>query len=126
MVDRYNILIVDDSSIDRMLLSQMVLKGKGCNLSEAQDGFSAIKAIEAKAYDLILLDLIMPDINGLEVIRHIRSDAKRMDTKILLITSSTDSSQLLATRDPATRADGIIIKPYTIAKMLSKIEAILT
>lgn len=72
MVDRYNILIVDDSSIDRMLLSQMVLKGKGCNLSEAQDGFSAIKAIEAKAYDLILLDLIMPDINGLEVIRHIR------------------------------------------------------
>ncbi len=125
MTDCYNILIVDDSSIDRMLLSQMVLSGKGCSLSEAQDGNSAIKALESKHFDLILLDLIMPDMDGIEVIRHIRSNPKYHNIKILLITSSTDKSQLLATRDPATRADGIIIKPYSIAKMLSKIEEIL-
>ena len=122
----FRILIVDDSSIDRFLLSKMVLKGRFCEISEVADGNAAIAALKNQGYDLVLLDLVMPDISGMDVIRYIRADKRLATTKVLLVTASNNANTLLEARKKETAADGIIIKPYAIVNMISKIDSLLS
>lgn len=68
----YTILIVDDSAVNRDLLSRQV-QAQGYQIATAVDGKQAIAMIQTGAYDLILLDIIMPEINGYEVLQWIRA-----------------------------------------------------
>ena len=71
---KYKILIVDDNATNRDLLSRQV-KAQGYQVGVAKDGKQAIEAIKTGVYDLILLDIIMPHINGYEVLKWIRAGA---------------------------------------------------
>lgn len=77
-----------------------------------------------QSFDLVLLDLVMPDMSGMEVIRYIRAGHTLLSTKVLLITASNNATILLEARKKETRADGIIIKPYAIVNIISKIDAL--
>ena len=79
----YTILIVDDNATNRDLLSRQVL-AQGYQVATAADGKQAIAMIETGAYDLILLDIIMPEINGYEVLRWIRSGSWRHIPTIMI------------------------------------------
>jgi serine phosphatase RsbU (regulator of sigma subunit) len=81
--DNYTILIVDDSVSNRELLSRQV-ETQGYQVATAADGKQAIAMIQTGAYDLILLDIIMPEINGYQVLKWIRASGWRHIPTIMI------------------------------------------
>lgn len=83
------VLFVDDDAMNRRVVHDM-LKVAGVNMDEASDGQSGLDAVEAGEYDVILMDLRMPGMDGLTAIRHIRErgDPKR-SVPIIVVTADT-------------------------------------
>jgi CheY-like chemotaxis protein len=81
MAEPYRILIVDDSATDRELF-RAILERDGYSVFEASSGKEALKAIQGTRFDMMILDLSMPDMDGIEVLRIVR--AKRPQLKIIV------------------------------------------
>lgn len=79
------VLIVDDDAVSRGLLARS-LKGT-CAVHTAGDGHEALRLFESLAPDLVLLDVMMPDLDGLEVCRRIRAHATLADTPVIFVTA---------------------------------------
>jgi chemotaxis protein histidine kinase CheA len=107
--DAVNVLVVDDSLSARRTLAQVILD-VGYEPRTAVDGLDAIDAIEERLPDLILLDLEMPRMNGLELAAHLRSDQRTNDIPIVMVTSRSTAKH----REQAHSAgiDAFITKPY--------------
>ncbi|MDX1433626.1 MAG: response regulator, partial [Gammaproteobacteria bacterium] len=104
-----NVLVVDDSLSARRTLAQ-VISDAGYEARTAVDGLDAIEAIEERVPDLILLDLEMPRMNGLELASHLRADEATRDIPLVMITSRSTAKH----REQAHAAgiDAFITKPY--------------
>lgn len=113
------ILIVDDSLSMRKSLSQLVADG-GWRAITAVDGIDALRVIEEELPDLVLVDMEMPAMNGLELTRHLRNDAATRHLPIAMITSRATTSH----REKALEAgvDHYFIKPYREDEVLEFIE----
>jgi phosphoserine phosphatase RsbU/P len=101
------VLIVDDDSDIRLLLAT-ALRQKGLEIDEAVDGRSAIEALRANPYAVVLLDLMMPEIDGFGVLEAIRTDVSPQPVVLVL---SGASRQLIEKVD-TSRIHGIIRKPF--------------
>lgn len=105
-----NVLIVDDSSSARRSLSQ-VAKDAGYDVRTAIDGVEAITLIEEKVPDLLLTDLEMPKMNGLELAAHLRSRDNTRNLPIVMVTSR--STEKHKSQAMATGVNSYITKPFT-------------
>jgi CheY-like chemotaxis protein len=83
---RFRILVVDDLS-DNLFLLQTILEAEGYEVETADNGRSALAKIEASPPDLILMDVMMPEMNGYEVTRQIRQNQSIPFMPILLVTA---------------------------------------
>ena len=88
-----HILIVDDNS-DNIILLQYMLEETGCQISTAYCGNEALAMVEYYPPDLIFLDLMMPDMNGIEVARCIRQNPQTQNIPIVLVTAYMDDIEL--------------------------------
>lgn len=86
---RQKILIVDDSSTT-LLMEQMLLQGGPFDLITAMDGQQAVEKALAERPDLILLDVVMPVMNGFEACRKLRSEAQTKTIPIIMVTTRDD------------------------------------
>lgn len=115
------ILVVDDIA-DNSLLLQTVLEVEGYQVEVADSGHVALDKIAASPPDLVLLDVMMPGMNGFEVTRRVRQNPNLPFIPILLITGYTEPT-------PAdgfdVGADGFIRKPVDFDGLLQRIQAIL-
>ncbi|MDX2239690.1 MAG: response regulator [Leptolyngbyaceae cyanobacterium bins.302] len=118
-VDR--ILVVDDIA-DNSFLLQTVLEEEGYDVDIANNGRVALKKISANPPDLILLDVMMPEMNGFEVTRHIRQNLALPYIPIILITGYTEPT---AGDGYDVGADGFIPKPINFDVLLSRVREIL-
>lgn len=89
---RHRVLIADDDAATRHGVARL-LESAGFDVSEAEDGLAALKAIQEKTYDLVFLDIWMPGLSGLEVLARIRTTASR--PKVIVMTSDGTSETLL-------------------------------
>jgi adenylate cyclase len=116
------ILIVDDNETNRDILTTR-LDGHGYELLQAADGEEAL----AKAYesipDLILLDIMMPKIDGIEVCRRLKSDASLPFMPIILITAKADSKDVVAGFDAG--ADEYLTKPVDHLALVARVRSVL-
>lgn len=112
------ILIVEDEE-NMVLFIQMELKYEGYNVDVASDGRKAVELALKNNYDLILLDLMLPGINGLEVCRRVR---KEKDTPIIMLTAR--DSVMDKVTGLQNGADDYIAKPFAIEELLARMEAI--
>jgi twitching motility two-component system response regulator PilH len=101
------VLIVDDDADIRLLLAT-ALRQKGLEIDEAVDGRSAIEALRAHPYAVVLLDLMMPEIDGFGVLEAIRTDVSPQPVVLVL---SGASRQLIEKVD-TSRIHGIVRKPF--------------
>ncbi len=85
-IHRHSILIVDDNEINRELLSSL-LKRQGHEVIQATNGQKALEIISNEPVDLILLDIIMPEMNGFEVLQHLRSNPDIDDLPVIVISA---------------------------------------
>jgi len=115
-----HILVVDDDRTTRYVL-QNVLNGAGFSTSVAKDGVEALKALRAERYDLLLLDVWMPRMNGLDLLAKLRTRKNR--PRVLVMTSDdTPETVLKAVREQAFK---YVHKPVDSAALLDTIREVL-
>lgn len=116
------ILIVEDNEINLKLI-RTVLKAKGFQLAEARDGEEALKIVDVERPDIILMDIQIPKIDGLEVTRRLREMESHKGKPIIALTAHAmegDKKKFLE-----AGCDGYIAKPINTRTFVDKIEAIL-
>jgi adenylate cyclase len=122
MNDPQRILIVDDNEANRDILEAR-LKAHGYELLEAADGEEALAVVRQDHPDLILLDVMMPKLDGLEVCRRIKGDATLPFTPIILVTSKSDTRDVIAGLDAG--ADEYLTKPVDQAALVARVKSVL-
>jgi two-component system cell cycle response regulator DivK len=112
------ILVVEDEEDNRQILRDL-LRTTGYELVEAEDGAQAVEAVARQRPDLILMDIHLPNMDGYEATRRIRSDPENKGIPIIAVTSyalTGDDAKALA-----AGCDGYVAKPFSPRQLLAKI-----
>lgn len=110
-----DVLVVDDSPTMRMLISFALGKYWGCDIRQAGNGVEALQCTAQKAPDLMVVDINMPEMNGLELIRAVRSDPITANVPIVVIT--TEGSDEDIRRGMQAGATEYLVKPFQPQKL---------
>src|SRR5688572_7708673 len=106
-----DILVVDDSSIMREMIVACLRPVPGAEFAHAASGLEAIERLSLKPYDLVVLDLNMPDIGGFEVIEFVRAQDRMKNLPILVVTTRGDEGSRSRALDSG--ASAFLTKPFT-------------
>lgn len=120
-VSNHRILIVDDL-MDNLFLLQTVLEAEGYEVEVADSGRLAVSKVESGPPDLILLDVMMPDMDGYEVTRQIRQNQQLPYIPILLVTAHEEPK---AAEGLSVGANDFIRKPIDFDELLARVQAFL-
>lgn len=113
-----SLLVVDDDEFNRDLLSRR-LSREGYNIATAVNGENALSILETEIFDLILLDIMMPDIDGIEVLKRIRSCPTLRDTPVMMVTALTDREIVMQCIELG--ANDYITKPFDMLLVKSRV-----
>lgn len=113
---KFNVLAVDDIPLN-LLLVQKMLSRFNFKLRTAANGQLALDAVAAQKPDLILLDLMMPGIDGFEVIRRLREDPETADIQIVILSALNSNEDVI--KGFNVGANDFIMKPIIMEKLLS-------
>ncbi len=116
------ILVVDDNETNRDILEAR-LKANGYEVLHADDGEKALAAVQQHRPDLILLDVMMPKLDGFEVCRRIKADASLSFIPIILVTARADSKDIVHGLDAG--ADEYLTKPIDQKALVARVKALL-
>jgi len=117
-----DVLVVDDDPRNRKLLEEY-LSGAGYKVRLAQDGRSALAEAAEKAPDLVLLDVMMPDLSGLEVCRKLKADPQTRLSQVVLVTALDGTPHRVEGLD--TGADDYVSKPVRREEFMAKVRSLL-
>jgi DNA-binding response OmpR family regulator len=120
-VDR-RVLVVDDEPSMRLLCT-INLSIAGFDVAEAADGAQALELATAGGFDLVLLDVMLPDMGGLDVARHLKGDERTRELPIVFLSARTDRDDLRA--GFALGAIDYITKPFDPIALAARVEEIL-
>jgi CheY-like chemotaxis protein len=109
------LLVVDDQPELRLLI-KLTFSGTGFSVREAADGESALAACAAEAPDVVLLDVMMPGIDGYEVCRRLKSEPRLRNTLVVLMTAGDQATERVRAREAG--ADLYLPKPFSPAELL--------
>jgi twitching motility two-component system response regulator PilH len=116
------VLVVDDSLPQQQIISDL-LKKHGLTVTVADDGLAALEQIKQSLPDLIVLDIVMPRMNGFELCRHLKSDPNTQNIPVILCSSKGEQFD----RHWGLRqgADAYIVKPFQPVELLGTIRQLL-
>ncbi len=114
-----SILVVDDNP---KFLSD-ALPMYGYDVTVAKDGLEALKILMNKTFDIILLDVMMPNMNGWDTLKAIRSNKKTQYIPVIMITAVSEDQKVVS--GLKIGADDYIVKPFILPNLLARIEAVL-
>ena len=109
------ILIADDSSAARALVAAELSDAANLYIERASSGLEAIKLLSTTEIDLVLTDVHMPDINGLELVRFIKQDARLRTIPVIVM--STEADEADRQRGLSLGADDYLAKPFTAEQL---------
>ncbi|MCK6589274.1 MAG: response regulator [Polyangiaceae bacterium] len=117
------ILVVDDSKVMREMIVACLRGQEGFAFTHAASGLEAIEMLSLKSFDLVILDLNMPDIGGVEVVEFVRGQDKLRELPILIVTTRGDEQS--RARVLAAGASRFMTKPFTPDVILGEVLGLL-
>ncbi|WP_236631445.1 PAS domain-containing hybrid sensor histidine kinase/response regulator [Endozoicomonas numazuensis] len=118
----YTALIVDDLEINRDLL-KVIMEEAGFRTLEACDGLEALACLEARKPELVMMDIRMPRMDGIEALKHIRLNPELRNLKVIAVTASAGSD--IKTRLKQKGFDGVLAKPFRVNHLLQVVASLL-
>jgi two-component system chemotaxis response regulator CheY len=110
------ILVVEDSGAMRALIfAALESLEEKLEIDEAESGFAALRVLPRHAYDLIVTDINMPDINGLELVSFVKRDPRYRSTKLVIV--SSEGSERDREKGLALGADAYLVKPFAAEEL---------
>ena len=119
---RSRILVVDDNPLNRQFLEDELVD-EGYLVSAAEDGEEALQKVAAESPDLILLDVMMPKLDGYETCRRLKSDARTILTPVVMVTALTATHERI--KGIEAGADDFLSKPYNRLELLTRVRSLL-
>jgi two-component system chemotaxis response regulator CheY len=119
----FKVLIVEDSRATREFLAAAVEVVSEVEVFQSPSGFDALKLLPRHRFDLIITDINMPDINGLELVRFIRESAQHKATPLIII--STDGREADRDRGMKLGADAYLTKPFAPETLIETVRSVL-
>ena len=116
------ILVVEDEQPIRDLIA-FGLRRAGCDVALAEHSQAALASIGDRRPDLVLVDWMLPDMSGLELVRQLRRDSNTRDIPIMMLTARAEEADRVAGLDNG--ADDYLTKPFSARELLARIQAIL-
>jgi two-component system chemotaxis response regulator CheY len=113
------VLIIDDSSATRAYIRAALEAEEDMEVTEATSGFDALRILPRSRFDLLLVDINMPNINGLELISFIRRSETHRETPLMII--STEASDRDKSRAFQLGANAYLAKPFTADALLTAV-----
>ena len=115
-----NVLLVEDNAINRRIAGAM-LDGLKCNVFEAEDGAKGVQAAAEKKFDVILMDISMPEMDGIEATRHIRTGpSASKETNIIALTAHAMQEDV--ERFQAAGMNDVVVKPISADRLAAAID----
>jgi len=115
-----NVLIVEDSRAIRSLIRIALEEAGDIRTAEAANGFEALKLLPSRRFDLIITDINMPDINGLELIGFVKANPSYQSIPLIIV--STEKSDEDKKRGMALGALGYVVKPFRKEDLMSVVK----
>ena len=119
---RQKILIVDDE-LDALTALKIALEAENYNVVEAADGLSAIEKVKSEKPDIVLLDLMMPEIDGIEVCKRLKSDPQHKHVPIIMLTAKGEINDKIEGIEIG--ADDYVTKPFNLNELKARIKMVL-
>lgn len=119
MSDLTNVLLVDDNP--KYLRDALPFYGYG--VETAANGKEALKVLEKKAFDIVLLDVMMPDMDGWETLKAIKANNRTKNLPVIMVTAVNEEQKMV--KGLKIGADDYIVKPFILPNLLARMEAVL-
>jgi two-component system, chemotaxis family, chemotaxis protein CheY len=116
-----NILIVDDSASMRQMVA-FTLKGAGYEVEEAVDGVDALRKAKSKAFNIVVTDVNMPNMDGIALIKELRALPNYKFTPLLMLTTEAGAEK--KQQGKAAGATGWMVKPFNPDQLLATIKKV--
>ena len=117
------VLVVDDNDMNRDVLSRR-LQREGYEVSTVENGKKALEILGMEKYDIVLLDIMMPDMDGFETLKRIRGNDKLKTLPVIMLTSLNEMEDVK--KCIGLGANDYVLKPYNIEDLKNRIEKHLT
>jgi DNA-binding response OmpR family regulator len=117
-----HIVVVDDDP-ELLTLISMLLRRIGAESQTFLDGYSALRHLETHTPDMVILDLMLPEVDGFEVLRQIRSQKRFDQVPVLILSAKADPSTIRRGLDGG--ADGYVTKPYIANSLIDRVRLLL-
>jgi len=121
-MNKHTVLVIDDAK-DLIELVRFNLEKSGFDIMSAIDGRSGLEIATQHAPDIILLDLMMPGMDGLEICRHLRQDPRTRQIPIIMLTARAEEADRIVGLELG--ADDYITKPFSPRELVARVKAIL-
>ena len=116
------ILVVDDFSTMRRIIRNILKQLGFINVEEAEDGSAAFEKLKEADYDLLITDLNMPNMTGLDLLKEVRANEKLKDLKVLMVTAEAEKENIIQAAQAG--ANEYVVKPFTADVLGQKINKI--
>jgi two-component system chemotaxis response regulator CheY len=116
------VLVVDDFSTMRRIVKNLLRDLGFTNIQEADDGNTALPMLQSGDFDFVVTDWNMPGMQGIDLLKAIRADAKLAHIPVLLITAEAKKEQIVMAAQAGV--NGYIVKPFTAATLKTKLDKI--
>lgn len=116
------ILVVDDFSTMRRIIKNLLRDLGFTNTSEADDGLTALPMLQSGNFDLLITDWNMPGMQGIDLLKAVRADAKLAAMPVLMVTAEQKKEQIIEAAKAGV--NGYIVKPFTAATLKEKLDKI--
>ncbi|HMQ34229.1 MAG TPA: response regulator [Chloroflexaceae bacterium] len=116
------VLLAEDEP-DIQLITRLALEGSGCTVVAVADGQAALEAAAGQDFDVVLLDVMMPRVDGFTACARLREDARTRDLPVIFLTAKSQEGEV--EHGLALGAQGYIVKPFDVFSLAERISAIL-